>query len=40
MLRLKGTNSEEAKKIVQEREKEFGLIFEQDFDTAAQKVVK
>ena len=35
VLRLKGTNSEEARKMIEERQKDLGLVFNDDFDSAA-----
>jgi succinyl-CoA synthetase beta subunit len=40
VLRLKGTNSEKARDMIKGREKELGIYFEDDFDSAAQYVVK
>lgn len=40
VLRLKGTNSDKAKQIISGKEKELGIFYEEDFDTAAQKVCK
>jgi succinyl-CoA synthetase beta subunit len=38
VLRLKGTNSDIAKKKIEGRQEELGIYFEEDFDTAAQYV--
>lgn len=38
VLRLKGTNADIAKKMIEGKEKELGIFYEEDFDTAAQKV--
>lgn len=38
VLRLKGTNADIAKKMIEGKEKELGIYYEEDFDTAAQKV--
>lgn len=38
VLRLKGTNSDIAKKMLEGKQKELGIYYEEDFDTAAQKV--
>lgn len=38
VLRLKGTNSDIAKGLIKGREKELGIFYEEDFDTAAQKI--
>lgn len=40
MLRLKGTNSDKARVLIKSREKELGLIFNDDFDSAARQVVE
>ena len=40
VLRLKGTNSDKAREMIAGREKELGIYFNDDFDTAAQQVVK
>ena len=40
VLRLKGTNSDIAKKMLEGKEKELGIFYEEDFDTAAQEVCK
>jgi len=39
VLRLKGTNSDEARQLIQPREKELGIFFDNDFDSAAKRVV-
>jgi len=36
---LKGTNSEEARKLIKPREKELGIFFDDNFDSAARMVV-
>lgn len=40
MLRLKGTNAKEAKAMIQGKEKELGIYYNEDFDSAAQQVCK
>jgi succinyl-CoA synthetase beta subunit len=40
VLRLKGTNSDVAKKMLEGKSEELGIFYEEDFDTAAQKVCK
>lgn len=40
VLRLKGTNSEIAKELIKGREKELGIYYNEDFDSAAQLVCK
>jgi len=40
VLRLKGTNSDIAKGLIKGREDELGIFYEEDFDTAAQKICK
>ena len=40
VLRLKGTNADIAKKMIEGKEKELGIFYEEDFDIAAQKVCK
>ena len=40
VLRLKGTNADIAKKMLAGKEKELGIFYEEDFDTAAQEVCK
>lgn len=40
ILRLKGTNSKEARELIKNREEELGIFFDDDFDRAAQKVVE
>jgi succinyl-CoA synthetase beta subunit len=39
VLRLKGTNAEKAKDMIKGRESELGIYFDDDFDSAARKVV-
>jgi succinyl-CoA synthetase beta subunit len=39
-LRLKGTNSDKAREMIKPREKELGIFFDDNFDSAAQKVVQ
>lgn len=39
VLRLKGTNSEKAKEMIKPKEKELGIYFDEDFDSAARQVV-
>lgn len=39
VLRLKGTNSEKAREMIKPREKELGIFFDPDFDSAARRVV-
>ena len=39
VLRLKGTNSEKAREMIKGREKELGIYYEDDFDSAARLVV-
>ena len=39
VLRLKGTNSDKARQIIQGKEKELGIYFDDDFDSAARLVV-
>ena len=38
VLRLKGTNADIAKKMLEGKSEELGIYYEEDFDTAAQKV--
>jgi len=38
VLRLKGTNSDKAKKMLEGKQKDLGIFYEEDFDAAAQKV--
>jgi succinyl-CoA synthetase beta subunit len=38
VLRLKGTNSELAKQMISGKEKELGIYYNEDFDSAAQLV--
>lgn len=40
VLRLKGTNSSIAKQMLEGKQKELGIYYEEDFDTAAQQVCK
>ncbi len=40
VLRLKGTNSDVAKELIKGREKELGIYYNEDFDSAAQLVCK
>jgi len=40
VLRLKGTNSEKAREMIKPKEKELGIFFDDDFDSAAKKVVE
>ena len=40
VLRLKGTNSDKAKKMLEGKQEALGIFYEEDFDTAAQKVCK
>ena len=40
VLRLKGTNADKAKAMLEGKEKELGIFYEEDFDTAAQEVCK
>ena len=40
ILRLKGTNSDKAKKMILGREKELGIFFDEDFDRAAKLAVE
>jgi len=40
VLRLKGTNSQIAKKMLEGKQDSLGIYYEEDFDTAAQKVCK
>jgi succinyl-CoA synthetase beta subunit len=39
VLRLKGTNSEKAREMMKPVEKELGIFFDDNFDSAARKVV-
>lgn len=39
VLRLKGTNSKIAREMIKPREKELGIFFDDDFDSAARLVV-
>lgn len=38
VLRLKGTNSQIAKQMLEGKSKDLGIFYEEDFDTAAQYV--
>lgn len=38
VLRLKGTNADIAKKMLEGKQEKLGIFYEEDFDTAAQKV--
>jgi len=38
VLRLKGTNADIAKKMLEGKQEKLGIYYEEDFDTAAQKV--
>merc|ERR1719263_1169263 len=40
VLRLKGTKADVAKEMLAGKEKELGIFYEEDFDTAAQEVCK
>jgi len=40
VLRLKGTNSDIARDMIKPREKELGIFFDDDFDSAARQVVE
>lgn len=40
VLRLKGTNSDVAKEMIAGKEKEMGIYYNEDFDSAAQQVCK
>jgi len=40
VLRLKGTNSDKAREMIKPKEKELGIFFDDDFDSAAKKVVE
>ena len=40
MLRLKGTNYEKARAMIKDKEEQLGIYFNDDFDKAAQLVVK
>lgn len=40
VLRLKGTNSDKARDMIKPYEKELGIYFNDDFDSAAQQAVK
>jgi len=39
VLRLKGTNADVARKMIQGKEQELGIYFDDNFDSAARKVV-
>lgn len=38
VVRLRGTNSEKAREMIEARSEELGIIYEADFDTAARKI--
>ena len=40
VLRLKGTKSDVAKEMIAGKEKELGIFYNEDFDSAAQQVCK
>jgi len=40
VLRLKGTNSDVAKAMISGKEKDLGIFYNEDFDSAAQQVVR
>jgi len=40
VLRLKGTNSDKARDMIKPREKELGIFFDDNFDSAARRVVE
>jgi succinyl-CoA synthetase beta subunit len=40
VLRLKGTNSDKARDMILPREKELGIYFDDNFDSAARQVVQ
>ena len=40
VLRLKGTNADKAKAMLEGKQESLGIYYEEDFDTAAQKVCK
>ena len=40
VLRLKGTNSDIAKKMLEGKQEKMGIFYEEDFDTAARHVAK
>ena len=40
VLRLKGTNSDKAKLLIKDREKELGIFYNEDFDSAARLAVE
>jgi succinyl-CoA synthetase beta subunit len=37
---LKGTNSDKARELIRPKEKELGIFFDDNFDSAARKVVE
>lgn len=39
ILRLKGTNSDKARELIKPREKDLGIFFDDNFDSAARRVV-
>ncbi len=39
VLRLKGTNSDKAREMIKPREQELGIFFDDNFDSAAMRVV-
>ena len=39
VLRLKGTNSDKAREMIKPKEKELGIYFDDDFDSAARRIV-
>lgn len=40
VLRLKGTNSDKARDMIRPKEKELGIFFDDNFDSAARKAVE
>ena len=40
VLRLKGTNYQKARDMIKDKEEQLGIFFNDDFDSAAQQVVK
>lgn len=40
VLRLKGTNSDKARELIKPREKDLGIFFDDNFDSAAMRVVE
>lgn len=40
VLRLKGTNSDRAREMIKPREKDLGIYFDDDFDSAARRVIE